>query len=132
MSDQRLIVKFAFEDLDVWKKSVEFAEKVISVVEDMKTDRKHYRLLEQAESAVTSISLNIAEGKGRFSKKEFIQFLYIARGSLYEVVTLTIIFHEKGWITKETLVSLKEDADHIGKMLTSLAKSIKTSINQEP
>lgn len=108
---------------------MEFANKVISVIEDMNTNRKHYRLLEQAKSAVTSISLNIAEGKGRFSKKEFVQFLYIARGSLYEVVTLAIIFHERGWITDETLSSLKEDGSHIGKMLTSLAKSIKTSIN---
>ena len=124
------MIKFAFEDLDVWKKAVEFADKVISVVEDLDTDRKHYRLLEQAESSVTSISLNIAEGKGRFSKKEFVQFLYIARGSLYEVVTLLIIFHRKGWITEETLMHLKEDADHIGKMLTSLANSVKISLNK--
>ena len=126
------MIKFAFEDLDVWKKAVEFADKVISVVEDMKTDRKHYRLLEQAESSVTSVALNIAEGKGRFSKKEFIQFLYIARGSLYEIVTLLIIFHKRDWITDETLLSLKEDADHIGKMLTNLAKSVKSSFINKP
>lgn len=131
MSDERLfMIKFAFEDLEVWQKAVGFADKVISVVEDMKTDRKHYRLLEQAESSVTSISLNIAEGKGRFSKKEFIQFLYIARGSLYEVVTLLIIFHKRGWITDEAFLSLKGDADHIGKMLTNLANSVKTSLNK--
>ncbi len=121
------MMKFAFEDLEVWQKAVDFAERVISVIEDMKTDRKHYRLLEQIEAAVTSVPLNIAEGKGRFSKKEFIQFLYIARGSLYEVVTLLIIFYKKGWITDETLLSLKENADHIGKMLTNLANSIKNS-----
>lgn len=126
------MAKFAFEDLDVWQKAVGFTEKVISAIEDMQTDRNHYRLLEQAEAAVTSIALNIAEGKGRFSKKEFVQFLYIARGSLFEIVTLLIIFHRKGWITEEILMSLKEDADHIGRMLTTLAKSIKTTIANKP
>lgn len=61
--------------------------KVISLVDGIQTDRKHFRLMEQLEASSTSIALNIAEGKGRYSKKEFIQFLYIARGSLYETVT---------------------------------------------
>lgn len=56
--------------LEVWQKAVDFTEKVIAAIEDMKTNRNHYRLLEQAEAAVTSIALNIAEGKGHFSKKE--------------------------------------------------------------
>ena len=69
---------FNFEDLEVWKKSVAFAKAVIDLTSSIETDRKHYRLIEQLESASTSIALNIAEGKGRYSKKEFIQFLYIA------------------------------------------------------
>jgi len=67
---------FAFEDLGVWKKSIEFANLVIGVVESLDSNRKQYRLVDQLEAAVTSISMNIAEGKGRFSKKEFIQFFY--------------------------------------------------------
>ncbi|MFA5100106.1 MAG: four helix bundle protein [Candidatus Omnitrophota bacterium] len=54
------------------------------------SDRKHYRLIENLEASCTSIAFNIAEGKGRFSKKEFIQFLYVARGSLYETVSQLI------------------------------------------
>ena len=61
--------RFAFEDLEVWQKSVDFANKVISFAEEIKTDRKHYRLIEQLESASTSVALNIAEGKGGYSKK---------------------------------------------------------------
>ena len=75
-------IRFSFEDLEVWQKAIEFASKVIGIAENTQTDRKHFRLIEQLESASTSIALNIAEGKGRYSKKEFIQFLYIARGSL--------------------------------------------------
>ena len=97
------MVKFSFEDLDVWQKAVEFSRKIIDIIENIETSRKHFRLFEQLESASTSIALNIAEGKGRFSKKEFIQYLYIARGSLYETITILIIFGKNGWIDEITL-----------------------------
>jgi four helix bundle protein len=93
-------MKFAYEDLEVWDKSVEFAVTVIKTVEEISTDRKHYRLLEQIEASSTSISMNIAEGKGRYSKKEFSHYLYIARGSLYETMTLLQIFLRIGWISE--------------------------------
>jgi len=120
-------VKFSFEDLEVWQKAVEFANTVINLTEDIKTDRKHYRLIEQLEAASTSVALNIAEGKGRYSKKEFVQFLYIARGSLFETIALLIIFHKRGWISDEQLADLKDFGDHIGKMLSSLINSIRNS-----
>jgi four helix bundle protein len=71
-------LKFAYEDLEVWSKAIDFAVEVIDTVEGITTDRKHYRLLEQIEASSTSVSMNIAEGKGRFSKKEFVQYLYVA------------------------------------------------------
>ncbi|RJR54281.1 MAG: four helix bundle protein [Desulfobacteraceae bacterium] len=61
--------RFAYEDLEVWKRAVDFSLKVIDTVEQISTDRKHYRLLEQIEVCSTSAPMNIAEGKGRFSKK---------------------------------------------------------------
>jgi len=116
---------FSFENLDVWQKAVEFANEVISVVDKLNTDRKHFRLIEQLESSVTSIAMNIAEGKGRFSKKEFIQFLYIARGSLFETVTLMEIFKKRDWINNAQYNGLRNKGDEIGKMLSSLINSIK-------
>ncbi|MBU4304487.1 MAG: four helix bundle protein [Candidatus Omnitrophica bacterium] len=120
--------KFAFEDLEVWQKAVEFAEEVIDIAEQTDTKRRHYRLIEQLESASTSVALNIAEGKGRYSKKEFIQFLYISRGSLYETITLLIIFYKKTWISSEQLSVIKERGERIAKMLSSLINYIKKSI----
>ena len=96
-------IKFSFEDLEVWQKSVDFAVKVIDVIEIINTNRNHYRLIEQLESSVSSISANIAEGKGRNSKKEFIQYLYIARGSLFETITFLTIFYKKNWISSSHL-----------------------------
>ncbi len=120
-------MKFGFEDLAVWEKATVFADQVIDLVEDLDTDRKHFRLIEQLEAASTSIAMNIAEGKGRYSKKEYIQFLYIARGSLYECITLLIIFKKRKWISGEVFSKLESNAKEIASMLTGLIKSIKNS-----
>ena len=120
---------FGFEELDVWQKAVEFAREVIELIENIETGRKHYRLIEQLEGACTSVALNIAEGKGRYSKKEFIQFLYIARGSLYETITLLTIFHNNNWIDDQQLGKLRQSADEIARMLAGLIGYIKKSIN---
>jgi four helix bundle protein len=117
-------MKFGYEDLDVWNKAVEFAVEVIELVENVSTDRKHYRLLEQVESSSASISMNIAEGKGRFSKKEFVQYLYISRGSLYETMTLLEIFRRKKWISVESYSKIEKHAKEIASMLKGLINSI--------
>ena len=117
----------AYKDLQVWQKSMEFARRVIQMVETLDTPRKHYRLLEQLESAVTSVPMNIAEGKGRESKKEFIHFLYIARGSLYGTLTLLEIFQMQGWINIETFKGLETSGIEIIKMKKGLIKAIAQS-----
>jgi len=70
-------MKFGYEDLEVWNRSIDFAVKVIDVIETIDTGRKHYRLFEQIEASSTSVAMNLAEGKGRFSKKEFIQLISV-------------------------------------------------------
>lgn len=115
---------FAFKDLNVWHKAISFANYSISLSEDLNSTQKHYRLIEQFESASTSVSMNIAEGKGRNSQKEFIQYLYIARGSLYETVTLAILFEKRNWISKEELEKLEADAIEIASMIKGLINSI--------
>lgn len=115
-----------YEKLLVWQRAIEWSCKIINVSERINTERKHYRLIEQLESASTSVAMNIAEGKGRYSKKEFVQFLFIARGSLYETVTLLEIFHRQAWIGSTVFGKLKADASEIAKMLNSLINSIKS------
>jgi four helix bundle protein len=116
---------FSFQDLKVWQKSVSFAEQVIRTIDELDTPRKHYRLVEQLESAATSVAMNISEGKGRQSTKEFIQFLYISRGSLFEVVTLLMILERVGWIVREKVAMLEELAEEIAKMINALIKSMR-------
>ncbi len=117
--------RFSFEDLEVWQRAVRFAKSVIVSSDNWKTSGKHYRLLEQLEAAATSVAMNIAEGKGRYSQKEFMQYLYIARGSLFETITLLVIVEQLGWIDKNDLEIFREETEIIGKMINNLVKSLK-------
>ena len=118
----------SYKDLVVWQKSMLLANDVIDLVDHLKADRKHYRLIEQLEAAVTSIPMNIAEGKGRESKKEYIHFLYISRGSLFETLTLLEIFQMRNWIKTEAFQKLENQSAEIAKMLNGLINSIYKSI----
>jgi four helix bundle protein len=135
-------MKFAYESLEacpvecrLWRpsfggfhrvknKAVDFAVEVINTVENISTDRKHYRLLEQIEACSTSVSMNIAEGKGRFSNKEFVQYLYISRGSLYEAMTLLEIFRRKKWISDDQYSQLESSGKEIVSMIKGLINSL--------
>jgi len=117
-------MKFGYENLEVWNRAVDFAVRVIDLVETINTGRKHYRLFEQIEASSTSVSMNLAEGKGRFSQKEFVQYCYIARGSLYETMTLLEIFKRKGWISAEEFSSLKSEGIEIASMIKGLINSL--------
>jgi len=119
-------MRFACEDLEVWNKAVDFAVDVIDTVDNISTDRKHYRLLEQIEGSSTSVSMNIAEGKGRFSNKEFVQYCYIAGGSLYETMTLLEIFRRKKWISDEIYSELQIKGLEIASMIKGLINSLST------
>ena len=116
----------SYKDLLVWQKNLNFANNIIDLVENLDTDRKHYRLIEQIESSSTSIAMNIAEGKGRYSSKELHHFMIIARGSLYETMTLLEIFQRRNWITQEKFYDLEKQAIEITKMINAYNKSIST------
>ena len=121
-------MEFAFQKLDVWQLAVEFADTAISTTENLQTPRQHYRLIEQLEAASTSIAMNIAEGKGRYSKKEFVHFLYIARGSLYETITLLTIMQRRGWIDGEQIEAITIQADVIARKISGLINSLKADV----
>lgn len=116
--------EFGFKKLIVWQKAVEFANRISLLIETLDTNRKHYRLIEQLESASCSISQNIAEGKGRYSNKEFIHFLYISRGSLYETITILNIFFKNKWISKNQLDELENEGIEIARMIKGLINSL--------
>jgi len=74
----------------VYQESLELVEIVYKVTRDFPKEEV-FGIVSQLRRAAVSVSLNIAEGKGRFHTKVFVQFLYQARGSLYETMTLNKI-----------------------------------------
>ena len=98
---------FPFEKLDVWQLAVDLAEFVLGLLEQL-PQNKHIRLISQMEAAATSPAQNIAEGKGRQYKKEFIQYLHIAQGSLYEVVTLNEVFRRRKLFREEDAMGVRK------------------------
>ena len=117
-----------YKDLLVWQKSIAFVDQVLDLIDKIETSRRHYRLFEQLEAAATSMPMNIAEGKGRNSQKEFMHFLYIARGSLYETLTLLEIFKLRGWIANDQFDGFEQKSNEIAKMINSLIRAIARSL----
>ena len=116
--------QFTYKNFSVWQKSILFASSVMELTETLRSKRKNYRLFEQLESASTSIAMNIAEGKGRFSKKEFCHFLMIARGSLYETLTLLEILKMRSWISEMEYIQFENQASEIAVKINALNKSL--------
>lgn len=119
-----------FEKLDVWQLSVDLAETVLDSLEKL-PGGKHLRLVSQMEAAATSPAQNIAEGKGRQYKKEFIQFLHIAQGSLFEVVTLNEIFRRKGIVGVEQTKEIRSRCEQIDRKLNGLINSLRGQRRKE-
>ncbi len=78
------------KDLIIWKKAIEFVTEIYKATESFPRS-KEFGLKSQIRRATVSIPTNIAEGAARHSTKEFIQFLYIALGSISELETLFVI-----------------------------------------
>ena len=115
---------FPFEKIEVWHLSVDFADFVLGLLESFPPN-KHFRVIGQMESAVSGISQNIAEGKGRQYNKEFIQFLYIAIGCLFEVLTLTEIFKRRKLFKEKEAIQIRKKSIIIYRKTTALIKSLR-------
>ncbi len=112
------------EKLDVWKKSVDFVVDIYKATERFPSDEK-FGLTSQIRRASVSIPANIAEGAGRKSNKEFINFLSIAQGSASEVSTEILIAYRLEYIDLATFTNLNNNLDNIGRMITGLANHLK-------
>ena len=115
---------FPFEKLDVWQLAVDLADFVLDLLEQL-PHNKHIRLISQMEAATTSPSQNIAEGKGRQYKKEFIQYLHIAQGSLYEVVTINEVFRRRKLFKEEDSKQVRKRCEQVDRKLNGLINSLR-------
>lgn len=108
-----------YKQLKVWQKAMDLTMEIYRLVKFLPKEET-YALSDQLRRAVVSIPSNIAEGHGRGSDKEFIKFLWIARGSLLEVETQLIICNRLGLIKVEESIFAQSLIVEVGKMLNAL------------
>jgi four helix bundle protein len=119
------MVKFRFEDLDIWKEAVEIANLLFDIADTLE-QRKLFRFAEQLRAAGMSMSNNIAEGSGSTSKREFYQFLNIARRSTFENANILLILNRRQLIDQDNLNSILERLDILCRKITNFQKSLKS------
>ena len=112
------------ENLEVWNQSIDFVKEIYKITKRL-PDSERYGLASQLQRAAVSVPANIAEGASRQTRKEYIQFLYISRGSLSELDTLLCVSERLNLIEPPSYQALHGRAQILGKMLTSLIHSLK-------
>jgi len=111
-------------DLDVYKYSVDTVVRLYELTDNFPGGEK-FGLVSQIRRAAVSIVANIAEGAERQTTKEFIQFLYISKGSCSEVKSLLEISMKLKMVSSDTYEFLLSELNKISKMLFGLIKSLK-------
>lgn len=113
---------FNFENLDVYNKSIDVVNDIYLLTKAFPKEEM-FGLTSQLRRAAVSITSNIAEGSAR-SKKDFGRFIDIARGSVFECVTMLQISSKQRYIKNENFSDLKIKLTDLSKMLSGLKKSI--------
>lgn len=109
---------FLFEKLEVYRKAVDLAERVCTLTSDF--PRGSWYLADQLNRASLSISLNIAEGNGRWTDADRRNFFTIARGSVHECVPLIEMCRRRQLLKDDLCCDLRNELEVIAKMLSGL------------
>jgi four helix bundle protein len=115
----------SFEDLPVWQDARKFTNKIYSLTKTFPRE-ENYGLSSQITRATVSIMSNIAEGFDRYSVKEFINFLIIARGSISEAQSDLYIALDLKYINQEEFQETYKQSKNLGKQINGLIKYLRT------
>ena len=118
------MVKFRFQDLEVWQLAIEIADELFDIADNL-DKRKFYRFAEQLRGAGMSISNNISEGSGSDSSKDFANFLNIAKRSTFENANIIILLKRRNLITSEKENELLEKLDKLSRKIANLRKTLR-------
>ena len=114
---------FRFESLEIWQLAVTFAGKIYDLTDKLPKD-EIFGLSSQLKRAATSISMNIAEGSGRSSAREFAHYLQISNGSIFEIITALVIARNRKFLKTEHYTAIYADAEILTKKITMFRKTI--------
>ncbi len=115
-----------FEDLKIWQKAMDITEDCYRVTENF-PKKETYGLTSQVRRCAVSIPSNIAEGAGRNTNGEFRQFLGIANGSSFELLTQLYLSKRLNLINEEKVRPIVQEVIEVAKMNYSLQKSLNKS-----
>lgn len=120
-----------WKKLQVWEKSHELT---VSIYQNSALWRKEsYALADQMRRAAHSVPANIVEGQSRNTTKEYLNFLYIARGSLEETRYFLLLGHDLQFLFKKDYDDLEDLSETVSRMLNGLIKSLnKFSLSSNP
>jgi len=107
------------KDLIVWQKAMDLAVLIYQLTRRFPSNET-YRLVAQATRAAASVPANIAEGHARSSRRDFGNFIAIAKGSLMEAETFVMLGARLGYVTREEVTPALSLITEISKMLTAL------------
>jgi len=119
-----------FTDLDVWKEGHRLVLMLYKITDRFPRSER-YSLIDQIRRSSVSVTSNIAEGFGRQTYKEKIQFYYLAQGSLVELKNQLIISKDVGYIDENVYLTLKNQADVCHKLLQGIIKKSKVFLNHK-
>ena len=114
----------SYQELLIWQKARELTKLTYEISSQL-PQKEQYGLTSQINRCAVSVPSNIAEGWSRNSTKDFINFLYISRGSLAELETQIIISHDLGYINDDYLMRMQEKFADLGKMLSTTISKLK-------
>ncbi|MDB0040801.1 four helix bundle protein [Algibacter sp.] len=113
----------SYRDLIVWQKSMDVVTLIYKLVKQFPNDEK-FGLISQIKRSSVSVPSNIADGYGRNYTKDYIRFLNIARGSLYEMQTQLQVALNLDFIVEEDLNEINSLSVEVEKMLNSLINKL--------
>lgn len=121
-----MIIKKNYKSLVVWQRAIELAPCVYRLIRKLPQEET-FALALQLRRAVVSVASNIAEGQSRGHRKEFIQHLNIAKGSLAELHTQLIIAEKLEYLTFVEIELIEQEISMVGRLLHGLINKLKTT-----
>jgi four helix bundle protein len=117
-------MEYIYEKLEAWQDAVDFANQVITILEETSRNWKNRDLLERAEESSANIAVAISRAKCSRTRDDIIQQLYQSRRSLYETMTLLEIFRKNRWISNNQYQSVKDESKKISTSLINMMRGM--------
>jgi four helix bundle protein len=114
----------SFEELKVWQEAHKLVLKIYKIIKDFPKEER-FRLIDQLCRSAISIPANIVEGQSKKTTKEYLQSLYIARGSVAETKYHLLLARDLKFLKNEDYQKIIEGYHKVGKMLNGLIAALK-------